>query len=189
MCRSPMLEVFLAAEVRARGADARVHSSGTLADGRPAVPEVVDAAADLGFDLRGHASRRLTADQVRDADLVLPLARQHLREIVVDVPEAFARTYTPKELVRRAAAAGGRGPDEPLDQFLVRLHQGRRSQDLVRDDPVDDVADPIGGPRSGYERTAAELRRLAADIAVLLVPAHAAARPAPPSSLSPTQES
>ncbi len=184
-----MLEVFLASDLRARGLDAHVHSSGTLADGRPAVPEVVDAAAQLGHDLRAHQSRRLSVDEVRAADLVLPLARQHLREIVVAVPDAFGRTFTPKELVRRAAAVGGRAPGEPLDAFLARLHLGRRPQELVRDDPLDDVADPIGGPTSAYTRTAAELQQLAAAIAVLLVPDDAIVRPVPPSSLSPLQES
>ena len=85
-------------------------------------------------------------------------------------PEAFARTFTPKELVRRAAAVGGRRPGEPLPTFLDRVHEGRTPQQLMGNDPADDVADPIGGPRSGYERTAVELEQLALSIAALLVP-------------------
>jgi protein-tyrosine phosphatase len=173
MCRSPMLEAFLGSALRARGVDAHVHSAGTLADGRGAVREVVEVSHARGHDLTPHRSRRLDRDLVEGADLVLPLAREHLREVVVTSPEAFARTFTPRELVRRAQAAGGRRPGEPLDAFLGRLHEGRTTQELLRDDPVDDVADPIGGPYAGYERTAAELEQLALTIAALLAPSGA----------------
>jgi protein-tyrosine-phosphatase len=165
-----MLEAFLGSTLRARGADAHVHSAGTMADGRGAVREIIDVSAERGHDLRSHVGRRLSPELVRGADLCLPLAREHLREIVVMAPEAFARTFTPKELVRRAAAVGGRRPGEALPAFLDRVHEGRTPQQLMGNDPDDDVADPIGGPRSGYERTAVELDQLALSIAALLVP-------------------
>lgn len=180
MCRSPLLEVFLGSELRARGAGARVHSAGTLADGRGAVREVVDAAADRGHDLTAHASRRLDPELVAGADLVLPLAREHLREIVLMSPEAFGRTFTPKELVRRAAVVGGRRADEDLAAFLARVHEGRTPQELLGDDRADDVVDPIGGPRSGYERSADEIQQLAMAVARLVAPLPA------PSDLSAT---
>lgn len=182
-----MLEVFLGSALRARGADAHVHSAGTLADGRPAVREVVEVSAERGHDLRPHLSRRLSPELVVGADLVLPLAREHLREIVVLAPEAFARTFTPKELVRRAAAVGGRRRGEALGDFLSRVHEGRTPQQLMGNDAGDDVVDPIGGPRSGYERTAVELEQLALAIAALLAPEGAGALAAP-TSLSPSQE-
>jgi len=188
MCRSPLLEVFLDAALRGRGVDAVVHSAGTLAEGGPAVPEVVDVALDRGYDLRAHTARRLDRDLIRGADLVLPLAREHLREVVVAVPEAFARTFTPKELVRRAGATGGRRPDEALGAFLARLHEGRRHQELLRNDPVDDVLDPIGGPRSGYVRAATELESLAFSLAELLDPSAAVPTPATTPAASPFQE-
>jgi protein-tyrosine phosphatase len=192
MCRSPLLEVLLGSALRARGVDAHVHSAGTMADGRGAVPEMVDLAAERGLDLTSHLGRRLDPDLVRGADVVLPLAREHLREVVVTSPEAFGRTFTPKELVRRAAGVGGRRPGEPLEAFLARAHEGRTAQQLLRSDPADDVADPIGGPRSGYERTASELDGLAAALAVLLAPLPApdtaSPAPRPDRSLSPLQE-
>jgi protein-tyrosine phosphatase len=158
-----------------------------MADGRGAVPEMVDLATERGLDLRSHVGRRLDPDLVRGADLVLPLAREHLREVVVTCPEAFPRTFTPKELVRRAGAAAPRQPDEELATYLARLHDGRTAQQLLRADPADDVADPIGGPRSGYARTATELDGLTATIAALLAPARGATIPPAPSS-SPFQE-
>jgi protein-tyrosine phosphatase len=148
---------------------------------------MVDLAAERGLDLRAHVGRRLDPDLVRGADLVLPLAREHLREVVVTCPEAFPRTFTPKELVRRAGAVGPRSPEEPLAAYLARLHEGRTAQALLRADPADDVADPIGGPFSGYARTATELDALTAAIAALLAPARGATA-SPTLSLSPTQE-
>ena len=94
-------------------------------------------------------------------------------------PDAFARTFTPKELVRRAAAVGGRRPGEALPAFLDRVHEGRTPQQLMGNDAADDVADPIGGPRSGYERTAVELEQLALSIAALLAPGAARRRRRP----------
>jgi protein-tyrosine phosphatase len=170
MCRSPMLEAFLGSVLRGRGVDAHVHSAGTMADGRAAVTEVVEVVAERGLDLGGHRSRRLAPELVAGADLVLPLAREHLREVVVTAPEAFPRTFTPKELLRRSSAVGGRRPDEPLDAFLARLHEGRTAQELLRDDPADDVADPIGGPYAAYARTAGELEQLALALAGVLAP-------------------
>jgi protein-tyrosine phosphatase len=187
MCRSPMLEVLLGSALRARGVDAHVHSAGTLADGRGAVREVLEVSADRGHDLRPHQSRRLSPELVRGADLSLPLAREHLREIVVMAPEAFARTFTPKELVRRATDVGGRRPGEALPAFLDRVHEGRTPQQLMGNDSADDVADPIGGPRSAFERTAVELEQLALSIAVLLAPEGADAL-APTSPLIHLQE-
>ena len=61
-------------------------------------------------------------------------------------------------------------------------------------DPADDVADPIGGPRYGYERTAVELENLASSIAALLAPvgadafAPSAVGAEPTSPLRPLQE-
>lgn len=192
MCRSPLLEVLLASALRARGATAHVHSAGTMADGRGAVHEMIDLAADRGLDLQAHVGRRLDPEMIRGADLVLPLAREHLREVVVACPDAFARTYTPKELVRRAAAVGGRRPDEPLPDFLARVHEGRSAQQLMRADPADDVADPIGGPRSGYVRTASELDGLSAAIGALLAPipgpGSTIGAPHPDRTFSPLQE-
>src|SRR5690606_9352091 len=112
--------------------------------------------------------------------------------------EAFGRTFTPKELVRRAGLAGGRRADETLDVFLARVHEGRTARELLGDDPVDDVVDPIGGPRAGYARAAAEIEQLAATIAALVAPlgtpvpstvAAPSAGTVPPSSTTATQES
>ena len=60
------------------------------------------------------------------------LERYHLREsVAAGAAGPFERTFTLKELVRRAEEFGPRRPDEPLAAWLRRLRPGRRLGDLV----------------------------------------------------------
>lgn len=149
--------------------DASVTSAGSLEAGHPASPGSVRAMAARGLDLADHRSRRLSADLVAEADLVVGMARSHVREAVVARPDAFGRTFTLRELVRRGEAVGP--VDGPLDSWLERVGAGRRPADLLGDDPDDDVADPIGRPDAEYERTAVQLADLVERLARLLDPA------------------
>jgi protein-tyrosine phosphatase len=124
--------------------------------------------ADRGLDTSGHVSRRLRPDLVTGVDLVIGMARRHVREAVALAPAVMGRAFTLKEIVRRGEERGARSPDEPLEDWLARLVAGRRPAELLGDADADDVADPIGGPRRSYERTAAELEDLTARLARLL---------------------
>ncbi|MGH9000212.1 MAG: low molecular weight phosphatase family protein, partial [Acidimicrobiia bacterium] len=117
-----------------------------------------------------HRSRRLTSEAARDADLVVAMAREHIREVVAACPAAWPRAFTLKELVRRGERAGARPAGMTVGEWLAGLHAGRRPDQLMRASPDDDVADPIGRPRPDYERTAAELDDLTARLARLLAP-------------------
>jgi protein-tyrosine-phosphatase len=101
----------------------------------------------------------VTAELVEQADLVIAMAREHVREAVLLVPDAWTKTFTLKELVRRGGEVGGRY-DEPLSAWLLRVHAGRTYASLLGDSDEDDVADPIGSPREFYDRTATELDQL-----------------------------
>ena len=150
------------------GVKAGVSSAGLLFDGRPAAEHGVTVMADRGLDTSGHRSRLLQPDLVAGADIVIGMARTHVREVVALVPEVWGRAFTLKEIVRRGEERGGRETGEPLDAWLARLQAGRRLPDLLGDSDDDDVADPIGGPRRHYERTADELDDLTTRLARLL---------------------
>ncbi|MCD9625057.1 hypothetical protein LUW87_14465 [Rhabdothermincola sp. EGI L10124] len=165
-----MLEVMLDAALRARGVDARVHSAGVWEPGHAASAHSASEVADRGLDLSGHRSRVIDTDLVERADLVLALAREHVREVAGLVPAAFGRTFTIKELVRRGREVGPRAEGESLADWLAAVGRGRTAATYLRADPDDDVADPIGGPRSQYARTAVELESLALALASLLDP-------------------
>ncbi len=157
ICRSPAAEAMLRHRVDALGVEARIRSAGLLDDGRPAHTSSIDTLAGRGLDITAHRSRRLTASSVRSADLVLGMAREHVREAVVMVPAAFPKVFTLKELVRRGEAIGPRPADVTLADWLARVHAGRTSSDLLGNSDTDDVADPIGLPRVAYQRMAVEL--------------------------------
>lgn len=161
-CRSPMAEVLLRRALPA----ASVSSVGLLAPGHEASGGSVRAMAARGLDLAAHRSRRLEAVAVRSADLVLGMARQHVREAVVLAPEAFPRAFTLPELVRRGEAAGP--ATDTLASWLAVVGAGRVPADLLGDGGPDDVEDPIGLPDAAYERTAAQLEDLVARLAALI---------------------
>jgi protein-tyrosine-phosphatase len=163
-----MAAALLGRRLDAAGVKAGVSSAGLLFDGKPATDHGLKAMADRGLDTSGHRSRRLQPDLVAGADIVIGMARIHVREAVALVPDALGRAFTLKEIVRRGEERGGRAPGEPLEAWLARLQAGRRVTDLLGDSDDDDVADPIGGPRRAYERTAAELDDLTARLAGLL---------------------
>lgn len=155
-CRSPMAEALLRRALADRGIPGEVRSAGRLAEGEPASAGAVQAMAAYGLDLSGHRSHRLTAADVRAAELILGLAREHVRDVVVLEPATWARTFTVKEIVRRGVQIGSRKPEEPVGAWLARVHEGRERSDLLGESPEDDVADPMGGPLAGY-LAAAEL--------------------------------
>lgn len=153
-CRSPMAEELLRERFVARGIDdAHVGSAGMLEGGMP----VSDNARIVVPGCDGYVSQRLDTHLIDAADVVIAMARGHLREVAVRSPDALAKTFTLRELVRRAEQAGTRRHDEPLDEWLARLAADRRPSDELGDDPDDDIDDPIGGPLEEYRRIAREI--------------------------------
>jgi protein-tyrosine-phosphatase len=163
-----MAAALLSRRLDDAGVKGSVTSAGLLFDGRPATDYGQAVMADRGIDTSGHRSRKLRPEMLVSADIVIGMAAQHVREAVALVPDAWGRAFTLKEIVRLGEERGGRAPGEPLPQWLGRLHEGRRRQDLLGDSAADDVADPIGGPRRSYQRTAEELDDLTARLARLL---------------------
>jgi protein-tyrosine phosphatase len=177
-CRSPMAEVLLRRHLAAAGVEATVSSAGLYEGGRPATAHGVAAMADRGLDLSAHRSRQVDADLLEGADLVIGMAREHVREAVVLQPDALAKTFTLKELARAAEAAGERPADQPLSAWLARLAQTRSRRALVGtgyDDQLD-VEDPVGRGRVDYEVTANLLDSLLCRVVGLAFPTGAQRR-------------
>jgi protein-tyrosine phosphatase len=156
-----MAEALLRRRLLEVGEAPRVHSAGLRADGLEASGGAVEVLAQRGLDVREHRSRRMTKAMLEEADLVVCMAREHLKEAVVLHPPAWHRTFTLKELVRRAAEVGPRAPGQPFDEWLEKVHAGRTRAELLGAPTADvDVADPIGLPTEMYERTAVEIAAL-----------------------------
>ena len=166
-----MAEAFLQHRLQRQGVEARVHSAGLLRAGVPASEHGVAVLRGLGLDLGTHRSTTMSRQLLQEADLVLGMAREHVRAAVVEEPQAWPRAFTLKELVRRGAEVGPRTQGQPLEEWLEKCHAGRLTGDLLGTSDVDDVADPIGQPRAVYERTAAELYDLVDRLVDLAFPA------------------
>jgi protein-tyrosine phosphatase len=163
-----MAEGLLRDRLERLGVEARVHSAGMLDSGSPAAPEAVAALAARGVDISSHRSRRLSTPLVAGADLVLGMARQHVREVVLMDPTAWSRSFTLKELVRRGDASGPWARGQLLGDWLSKVAAERTRSEMLGASSSDDVADPIGGPPSLYEATAAELAQLVRSFAALV---------------------
>ncbi len=165
-----MAEALLAATLADRGIDAVVSSAGRISDGQPATGTAVETMAERGLDIAGHQSRRMTSSMLDSSDLIVAMTREHVREAAVLRPDCYARTFTLKELVRRGSDEGPRAEGELLEDWLARLHKGRRPLDHLGASPLDDVADPVGQGAAVYEATARELEELTTRMADLVWP-------------------
>jgi protein-tyrosine phosphatase len=124
--------------------------------------------AARGRDVAGHRSRAAGPGDLAGADLILGMAREHVRQAVVLLPAAWPRAFTLREFLRRGHEIGARAPGEPLANWLAQAASGRDRRDLLGVGPSDeDVADPVGGPLRAYRASADLLDRLTADLADL----------------------
>jgi protein-tyrosine-phosphatase len=164
-----MAEALLAAKLRERGADALVHSAGTLPWGGPATGHAVAAVAEHGLELHEHESRPLTAELVEAADLVLGMTRDHVGRVVAHQPAALRKAFLLGEAVRLGKVVGPRAADEPVAEWVAEL-SSLRPRERPPGRAADEVADPAGESLDVYRRTAARLDRMTTSLAELLVP-------------------
>lgn len=152
-----MAAALLKSRLAEMGVPAAVRSAGFLSPGVPPAPETVTAMRGHGLDVSLHRSRIAGEADLTASDLVVGLARMHVRLAVAAVPAIWPCCFTLKELIRRGEEAGPRAAGQPLPGWLSRLQQGRSRAALLGDDPDDDVPDPSGGPLRAYTETAAVL--------------------------------
>ncbi|WP_116997647.1 hypothetical protein [Desertimonas flava] len=152
VCRSPVAQRLLARALEGVGTgDGRgwvVTSAGTGRYSAGMDPGTVSAAAAVGVDLADHTSRTIDRSILGTdgADLVVTMTREHLRDVVALDPGAWPRTFTLKELARRAISIDAPTSDESFEDWRRRLGQGRQASAMLRPDPADDVSDPYGRP-------------------------------------------
>jgi protein-tyrosine phosphatase len=153
LCRSPSAELLLERDLTVSGIDGvTVHSAGTRGAKYGPPDRLVKEARNFGIDLAGHVPRKFDTSMIVEADVVIGMAREHVREVVVAEASAFAKTFTLREIVRRGQAQGPRPSDVELGAWLASIHVGRRYSDLIGDAAEDDIADPMGGSSDDYRR-------------------------------------
>jgi protein-tyrosine phosphatase len=170
ICRSPTAAAFLTARLAGRVDAVSVASVGTLDLDESSPEEVIAAAAELGTDVSTHHSRRFSPDDLARSDLIVGMAREHVREVVLAQPAIWPRTFTLPELVRRGHSVGRRDRLESVGDWLTRVHEGRRHADLLGRSDEDDVPDPMGGTSSEYRASAKQIFGLVDELVALAWP-------------------
>ena len=161
--RSPIAEAVL--RRAAEGLPVRVRSFGTmdLPPGK-ALPEALELAPSYGLDLTSHQSRPLAGEDLSDADLVIGFELMHVSRAVVGAGAPRERTFLITELstgLDEIAPQPGDGVVERARASVRQADEARKAAPAV----PEQIADPIGGPASGYQGTAAEVYRLTTRIA------------------------
>lgn len=170
ICRSPAAERLLAARL---GPEVRVVSAGTIGlVGRGMEPEMAAHLGALGVPEVGFTARRLTAIDVREADLVLGLSREHRGAAVELVPAAVRRAFTLLEFARLVAEIE---PDDLPDgsvvdrlTAVVPMATARRRRVGAAD--LDDVVDPYRISQQAYDESFVAIRDAVGIIVDRVVP-------------------
>ncbi len=158
LCRSPMAEQLLRSQLDPRGLNWTVGSAGVQA--QPGQPMHRSAALVLnrqGIETNGWMSRRLDADLVAAADLILTATELHRGAVARLDPTAMTRTFTLFQLAYLTQAIP-LPTDETDDGYeATLLEQVRRARGRIQPIAPEkrDLADPMG-------RTLAKFRKCAA---------------------------
>ncbi len=128
------------------GTDIAVSSAGVAAEDDQAMsPDIESTLTGAGLDTAAFVSRRLNAEQVEQATLVLVAERAHRPAVADLVPSAVGRTFTVREFGRYVDAADTAPlPGVPAER-LTALVAGAASRRGTLPPPSprdDDVADP-----------------------------------------------
>ncbi len=145
-------------------------SAGTSAvEGNPATSTSVQAMDLWGRDMSGHRASVLTSRKLREADLVLAMAREHLLTIERIEPAALRKSTTLKHLSLRAEEVLERLGDDPvLDEEDARARLGQVLEVLRASaapgaylvdmqSQASDIIDPIGSSLRVYIGVADDL--------------------------------
>ena len=152
ICRSPLAEAAMRAELRAAGVTARVDSAGTgdWHVGRPPDHRAIAEAARHGHDIRHYVARQVDPDDFHLFDHIVALDRQNLADL------------------RMIAPGGGRAR---LSLLLDHV-PGRAGED---------VGDPYYGDAAGFAATWADVTAGARGlVAAFFVPPPSRASRVPP---------
>ena len=163
ICRSPTAEALARRELaRYPGAPIQLSSAGSHAlEGNPAASRSMLAASSRGASLERHFARELTRRRVRAADLILCMAAEH-RPFVLSYDRAAAGKTFLLASFARVASQWDWLATSPAD--LVAL-----AAEHAREQPGDDIDDPLGQSSEAYEACAERLDSLVTPVIAALV--------------------
>ncbi len=169
LCRSPTAEAMLTHALASTDVAATITSAGMTVEKDQIAPEgFVELALLQGVDLRDHGQVAFTPDLGEDADLVLTMTRDLLRELVVETPTLWPKSFTLLEIVRRGVSGEPPRPGDTLGTWVARVHASRDRSELLGTDPIDDIDDPQADSLEGDEVMFGQIERSTRRLARLL---------------------
>jgi protein-tyrosine phosphatase len=151
--RSVMTMAMLQSMLDARLGDgaAIVRSLGFGPEDMPSIPDAVDAMKRRGFDTSGHRSRKVTADNVGPADLILTSERDHVVKIAAMSPQAYRQAMTLPEFLSLAELDDS-PPGQSLRDWVASLTASRSARTYLNSD-VGEIIDPTGSAPRAFEKS------------------------------------
>lgn len=122
-CRSPMASAMFNDICKKKNIAAVSDSAGIFADGSAASDNAAAAMREIGLDISGQASKRLTAEMIDSADLVLTMSQGHKSAI----KSAFGGGEKVKTLCEYAGEDG-----DVSDPFGGSIDEYRRCRDMLK---------------------------------------------------------
>lgn len=155
--RSPFAEAAARVRLHRLGAPAEVRSAGLMEEGRAAVAEMVEVGRTYGYDLSTHRSASVIAEDLDQADLVVPMTGWHVVQLVEVLPDARPKVLTLSEWAAATADGKGIGTWSPVEvrAWAATVVGARRVDSLLSG--AFDIDDPIGGPRRAYRRAGQQI--------------------------------
>lgn len=163
--RSPIAEAFLRHLLDDLPVELR--SLGTLQLGEaPPLPEALEAAAVLGFDISGHRARAIHGHDLGGADLVIGFEQRHLAAAVVEGGAPRERTFLLTELVELLADSRAEPFGEPVERARKAVAEAHARRTRAGATTRAEIADPLGQDRSFYRNTVERVRDLSTRLAI-----------------------
>jgi protein-tyrosine phosphatase len=177
ICRSPMAERLLVADLAALGAEpdlVYVHGAGTGGwhAGEPMDARAARQVLARGGDTNGFTARRLLAEHVDASDLVLTATAEQVDFVVSLRPDAAGRTFVWGQFARllptvTASLPAGGEPDDVYARGVVLVDLVDKARDEVLEE--DDLADPWGRPDDFFGVVADQVQALTRPLARALL--------------------
>ncbi|GLU61382.1 hypothetical protein [Paenarthrobacter ureafaciens] len=178
VCRSPLTEQILASRIKTAGiAGVELLSAGLGAlAGAPMEPWPAALSRENGGDPQGAVGKKITAEMVDAADLILTMSRKQRDEFMSRYPHATRRTFTLAEFARLLGELpqGDAGssllgwPDPGTSQNISGIRVLATSAAAVRHkvqlSGADDVPDPMGRSEALHRDVARQIAALSESI-------------------------
>jgi protein-tyrosine phosphatase len=181
ICRSPMAERLLAHEVRAVGGSDEVvhsHSAGTGGwhEGEEMNPPAARQVKARGADPADFSARKLRAEHIDGADLILTATADQSEYVTALRPDAEGRTFVLGEFGRllgevdlTALPPAGSSPLEVQARGEALVTAVGRLRGEAGPQPQDDLDDPWGRGDQTFSRVADEIEATVRPLAVALL--------------------